>query len=199
MAVTTADEYLQQLQALLPPGPAWSRETDAMLTTLLSAFAQSLAAVHQRADELLLEMVSITTHELLADMERVTGLPDPCIGDDQDLTVLERRSQVVAKFAARGGQSPAYFVEIAKALGYEITVSEYRPFLAGFSAAGDPAASEDWNFVWQVNASGTSIREFICGTSVCGEPLRTWGNKILECVISRLSPAHTRVQFAYGA
>ena len=38
-----SDAYLAQLQALLPPGRAWPREPDAVLTKLLHAFADALA------------------------------------------------------------------------------------------------------------------------------------------------------------
>ena len=58
--------------------------------------------------------------------------------------------------------------------------------------------NDGWQFVWQVNAPEASIVEFDAGRSSAGEPLRSWGNELLECVINRLKPAHTYVLFAYG-
>ena len=33
--------------------------------------------------------------------------------------------------------------------------------------------------------------------SVAGEPLRSWGNNLLECTMERIKPAHTVLIFAY--
>ena len=91
-----------------------------------------------------------------------------------------------------------YFEAVAAELGYQVTITEFFPFRAGASKAGDPAAGDAWAFAWQVNAPETTIWEFKAGHSTAGEPLRTWGNEKLECVIERLKPAHTEVLFAYG-
>lgn len=197
MALTAAD-YLAQLQALLPQGFAWPRQADAALTKLLLAWADEMARIDGRAADLVEEADPRTTAELLADWERVAGLPDPCVaalGISQ--TTAQRRAALVAKLTTIGGQSAAYYIALAASLGYTITVTEFNPFQAG-SDAGDALTNDGWRFVWQVNAPAANIVEFAAGRSSAGEPLRSWDNELLECVINRLRPAHTHVLFAYG-
>lgn len=195
----TATDYLAQLQALLPQGPAWPRDAEAELTRLLSAWAAELARVDGRAVDLVEEADPRTTTELLSDWERVAGLPDPCVEALAGTqTTAQRRAALLAKLTTIGGQSAAYYIALAASLGYTITVSEFTPFQAGHSEAGDPITNDEWGFAWQVNAPDESIVVFAAGRSCAGEPLRAWGNELLECVITRLRPAHTHVLFAYG-
>ncbi len=191
-----AAAYLQQLQALLPPGAAWSRERDATLTALLDALAQELAHVDVEAESLVDEADPRTTAQLLTDWERVAGLPDVCVTATQ--TTAERRDALVQKIANLGGQSRQFFIDLAARLGYTITITEFHPFQVGESAVGDALNGDPWIFAWQVNAPAGQIREFKVGESAVGDPLRSWGDELLECVIERLKPAHTHVIFAYA-
>lgn len=193
MGLTAAD-YLNQLQALLPQGPAWPREPDALLTRMLSGFSEELARVDARLSVLVDEADPRDTYELLADWERVAGLPDNCLAGATQSTA-ERRSALVARLTTIGGQTPAYFVALAASLGYTVTVSEYRPYRVN-SAVNAPIHGELWIFVWQVNAALDTVRRFTVQGAV-DDPLASWGNAILECAISRLKPAHTKVLFAY--
>lgn len=188
-------DYAAALQALLPVGAAWTFEKGALLTQLIDAIAVEFARVDARGADLREEADPRTALELLADWERVTGLPDPCAG--QADTIAERRARVVRVLTARGGQSPAYFVALAAALGIEIEIEEIRPFRAGMSAAGDRCAAPPWNHVWVARAPETTIRYFRAG-SAAGEPLTSWGNAILACVLQRFKPAHTRLIITYG-
>ena len=175
-----ADHYLSQLQALLPPGAALPAVADGVLTGLLRALAEELARVDQRGEVLIEEADPRTASELLADWERVAGLPDPCTGPLA--TLQERRAALVARLSAAGGASPAYFVAVADSIGYAITITE-RP--------------EGPN-TWRVNAPAVTVTTFEAGQNAAGEPLAWWGDELLECVIRRLNPAHLRVIFAYG-
>ena len=76
--MATAEQYRQALQSLLPPGPAFTREPNALLTKLLDALAQELYRADLRAAQLIDEAFPDTTTELLPDWERVAGLPDAC-------------------------------------------------------------------------------------------------------------------------
>lgn len=192
----TATDYLAQLQALLPQGFAWPRQADAALTKLLLAWADELARVDGRAADLVEEADPRTTVELLADWERVAGLPDPCVvayGVSQ--TAAQRRDALVAKLTTIGGQSTAYYIALAARLGYTITITEYRTFTVR-SKVNDPINDLPWRFVFTVNAPLNTVRRFTVRSAV-NEPLAAWGNELLECVISRLKPAHTHVLFAY--
>jgi len=188
-------DYLSQFQALLPPGAAFSREPDADLTKLLTALADEFARVDQRATDLRDEADPYNTVEMLADWERVAGLPDACTG--AMATIYARQLALVGKLSAVGGQSRAYFIGLAATLGYEITITEYSARRHG-DLHGDLYGNTDWNFVWQVNAPATTINNRLYGRSYYGEPYRTWGYQQLECIIEALKPAHTRVIFSYG-
>ncbi|MEJ1411083.1 MAG: putative phage tail protein [Candidatus Sedimenticola sp. (ex Thyasira tokunagai)] len=190
----TAEHYLTQLQALLPQGLAWSREPDTNMSRLLAAMAEELARVDGRIDDLFKEADPRTAYELLSDWERVAGLPDSCTTAVD--TTAERRAVLHAKLTNIGGQSRQFFIDLAASLGYAITISEYQPFVAG-SHAGDVVSSDTWHHAWQINAPETTITQLTAGGGA-GEPLRDWGNEILECAIRRLAPAHTTPLFAYG-
>jgi uncharacterized protein YmfQ (DUF2313 family) len=156
------------------------------------------ARLDARGSALPLEANPFTTNELLSDWERVAGLPDKCAGVLEE-TVQGRRNGLLAKLASTGGQSPAYFISIAAALGYEITITEFRPFRVGLSAVGDALTNGDWQFTWRINAAETTTVPFRVGLSAVGEALRTWGNDLLECKMNQIKPAHTILLFGYGA
>ncbi len=131
----------------------------------------------------------------LADWERVLGLPDECAGG-LGQTVTERIAAAVSKVRARGGLSREYFAGVAAGLGYVVSIEEYGVYTCE-SPCVDPVCDEPWRFAWKVHAPEVTVREFTCGTG-CDEPLRTWGNALLECVLNRTKPAHTHIIFAYG-
>lgn len=193
----TAADYLEQLKTLLPPGQAFPREAGTRLHDLLDGMSIELARVDARAEVLPVEANPASTNELLSDWERVAGLPDKCSGV-LDETLQGRKNALLAKLASTGGQSPAYFIELASALGYTVTIEEYRPFRAGRSYAGDLLTNGPWVFTWLIRAPETSVITFRAGASAAGERLRTWGNDTLECKINQLKPAHTIALFAYG-
>ncbi|MDE2440512.1 MAG: DUF2313 domain-containing protein [Betaproteobacteria bacterium] len=195
MALTDSD-YLRQLQALLPPGPAWPKDDNALLTRLLSGLSEELARVDGRAWQIAEEADPRTVAELFADWERVAGLPDACavvFGGTQ--TVAKRRAALVGRLATLGGQSPAYFIALAASIGYAITITEFRAHTVEDDvnyALYDSA----WNFAWQVNAALNTINEITVDMTV-EDPLAAWGNALLECVINRLKPAQTTVLYSY--
>ncbi len=191
-----AAAYLHQLQALLPLGFAWPREQDAVLTRFLDAASEEFARIDSRIGQLVDEADPRTTSELLPDWERVAGLPDNCSGELRS-TVGARRQDLVSKLTSTGGQSPAYFIAVALALGYSIEIEEPKPFRVGDSCVGDPVYDDAWHHAWVVHSPDTTINFFTVGSSV-GEPLAWWGNDSLECRLRQLKPAHTTVVFGYG-
>jgi uncharacterized protein YmfQ (DUF2313 family) len=48
-----------------------------------------------------------------------------------------------------------------------------------------------------VNSALSTITD-ITVDSLVDEPIASWGNALLECVIKRLKPAHTSVIFGYS-
>lgn len=186
--------YLGLLQKLLPPGFAFNREDGSTLAKVLNAFADEFSRVDVRVEGLLREADPRQASELLPDWERITGLPDACVGIIG--TVDARRRAVAQRLGNIGGQTIAYFISLAQQAGFLVTISEFKPFQAG-SDAGDPLTNDDWRHTFRVNAPAESVQYFKAG-SRSGEPLAIWGNDALECAIDRTKPAHTVVQYAYG-
>jgi len=191
----TADAYLQQFYALLPRGSAISHDDDTELRKLLLGICEEFARVDHRAGLLIEEADPRTTNELLAEWERVAGLPGACTSLGQ--TVSDRRNVLVNKITAQGRADAAYFIGVAANLGYTVTVDDNTTYEAGHLFNGAEITSSEWVFVWRVNADLTNIQTFKAGANSCGDALRWWGNDLLECAIKRLKPAHTHVLFGY--
>lgn len=131
---------------------------------------------------------------LLADWERVLELT-PVEG----ATYQERQSRVLAKLAETGGLSIPYFTQLAKNMGYTITIDEPQPFRAGENRAGDRLWIGDIIWVWRVNVFGsrTMIYRFRAGGSSAGDRLTTFGDPVIESIFQDLKPAFTFCYFAY--
>jgi uncharacterized protein YmfQ (DUF2313 family) len=207
----TPEDFTNVMLDLLPWGMVWPREPDTDLVRTWSGLAVEYSRLHQRDCDLLAESYPGTCVETISDWERVCGLPDPCTGPLD--TLQERRQAVLAKLAARGGQSRQYYIDLAAIYGYTITITEYRPFIAGVSAAGDacwyqsPCIPDqwtqssrrfrDWWFVWSVDYQpALVVTYFRAGQSCAGDPLATWDNDLLRCIIEQTKPAHTVVLYA---
>lgn len=192
----SAELYRQQLAGLLPQGMAWPQDPGSALQQLLGAFGATLATHDQTARTLVDDLFPAFTANFIDEWERVCGLPDACtvLGSQ---TLAERRASVVAKLGSSGGQSRAYFIGIAKALGYpDATIKEYRPRRFGMKF-GTEYGGIDWAHCWQMNLPAAKVtkRQF---NNPFGERYQVWGDAVLECTINQLKPAHTIVQFRYG-
>lgn len=173
-----SDQYAAQQRALSQRGALWQRLRGPVVTGLRLAFADTAASFHEALERLRIERDPRTTSELLPEWEASCGLPDGCIPGGG--SIEQRRAAVVGRLRATGGVSPAYFVRVAAAAGYTITVESVAPA------------------VWRVHAPAVTITEMTCNDT-CNDALRVWGNEQLECLLGRVAPAHTVVQFAYGA
>ena len=190
-------DFLRFVQGLFPRGAAWPRDDDAVFTQVAQALADGVYQHHRAALNLSeVESDPYFTTALLPDFENDYGLPDPCT--PLNPTLSQRRAALLAKMRAKGGQSAAYFIAVAQALGYSITIETFSPFRVGQGRAGDPLYGQGWIFAWRVHAPAVTVTPFRVGQSAAGEPLQAWGNAELECVLKRIAPAETVVQFAYG-
>ena len=85
----------------------------------------------------------------------------------------------------------------AALVGYEIDIREYVPFRAGKSRAGEALTNGDWIYALTIYAISERPREFRAGRSRAGDPLRVWGDPLLECIINKYKPAHAVAHVAY--
>lgn len=189
----TAKDYADQLLKLLPYGPAWDGEHPALI-----GGAAELARTTSRVDALAYEETDPrqTTH-LLQRYEQLCGLPDSCVVGMQ--TVLERQQRLAAKMLADGGINEGYYLSLLASLGYpDATITKYhhRTFTPG-SRAGDQLYSPVWRFVWTVNLPSSGKVTYFTPGSRAGDQLRVWGDAEVQCVISKLAPPNTHVNFRY--
>jgi uncharacterized protein YmfQ (DUF2313 family) len=192
------DAYHQQLIALSPPGLAWNVEEGSEYSDLLYVFAKALAEFDGDVTDIFLnELNPLTATKLLSDWERLLGLPDACSPANQ--TLQQRREAAYGKWMMHGGQSKAYFIGLAKAMGYDITITTFKPFICGLSRCGDALNPVGMRFVWKVSVPGVRTYRFRVGQSVCGEKLLTIASAAqLECVFKKLQPSHSHLVFSYS-
>lgn len=188
------DEFLAELQHLLPRGRAWTRDPDSNLTAFLRGFALMQGNAQARINHLLVDAFPLTTFELLPEWELSLGLPDPCAGEDQ--TYAQRLQHVAARITNRGGQSIPYLIEFAASLGLAITIEEFTA-----ARIGSPLgllSSDSWAHALLVRAPPVPITyERISGQ--IGDRLATWPDSVLVCELLRVAPAQAILIFAYGA
>lgn len=190
-----AADYLAALQALMPRGRVWPRDSASVQAQTLSGFTPIYERQNGRANALLVDAFPVSTIELLPEWEETLGLPDPCAGASP--TIAARRAQVIARIEAAGGQSAAYFIAFALSLGYVITITEFVPARAGLARAGQPLNGAAWASAWQVNAALHTVVKAQVGVAQAGEPLAYWNNTVLECELRAVMPAHTVLIFSY--
>lgn len=181
------------LKTLLPPvsydpmGRAISAQLDAEGAALDDALATSLRV-----------LATITPDgdtELLPDWERVYGLPDACLADVES-SVSSRIAAVIDKIRRGGGLARQYYIDLAAALGYAITITEFSPHTVS-SPVTYPLYDTDSQYYWQVNlATATPPRPISVLDSVT-TPLVVYQTGLLECLLQKLKPAHTELLFAY--
>jgi len=193
--------YAQQLQQLLPTGPAWEFSPGGVFAGLLLGLAEEFARIDARALDLIEEADPRTALELLPDWERVAALPDACTGLPDN--VGERQAALHHKLTRSGGQSAADYIEMAARIGYQISIEEHRPARMGMRM-GDRLNSQGWAFVWTVHIrpfegflqESDFLAVFRMGDRM-GTRLRGFGALDIECLIARAAAAHTQVLFAY--
>lgn len=174
----SADDYLAAMMSLGHRGRAWPTEPGTVRSAVMIGLAQSYVRSGARAVNLIDDASPATTSELLPEWEKSLGLPDPCTVTDP--STAQRKAAVLAKFIATGGQSSEYFIAVAAALGYTITITEL------------PTA-----YHWQINAPSITVSFFHLGIGVCGDFFWTTDNTELECRIRAIMPAHTVLTFNY--
>jgi uncharacterized protein YmfQ (DUF2313 family) len=144
----TAEQYALQQRQLLPPGRLWTTDTDSVLWKVFLACADEYARVDTRARDLLNEWDPRTASEMLPDWEKLLGL------SGSGLTTAQRRNNCLQKLISRGGQSKAFYIALAAALGLTITIDEFQYPIprSGTAQAGLAIAyGSEWAHVWTVN------------------------------------------------
>lgn len=197
MSLFSQNDYASALGTLLPRGRAWPRASDTVQSAVLRALGRSFQRSDNDADNLIKGAFPATATSMLSEWESTLGLPDDCtIGEIGG--VSDRQRSVVSKLISNGGLNRDYYIRVAAALGYSITISQFRPAMSGMSVCGDALNGDEWPFTWKINAPETTIKYTLAGASYCGDPLASWGNKQLECAINNIAPSHLNIIFSYS-
>lgn len=228
----TADDLLPQVLALTPRGPAWGtdeagdgRGASPWMLRFWRAIAAWAADDNRRDFAVATQVFPSAVTFSLPDWETELGLPEPCTAGDA--TVAARLQAVRARHGALGGASPAYFICLARSLGYDITIEEPEQFIIDESEVGpdaadgiaaDPSLHEvsDEN-VWQywivrlaeaeetwfeIDDGELTVDSIVGGVLqplAPGTPLEGFIPVTdLECLLRRLSPDHTVLVFSYA-
>ncbi|MDE2098626.1 MAG: DUF2313 domain-containing protein [Patescibacteria group bacterium] len=208
----TAAQYAQAARNLLPPGRAWNHEDNGTSASVLysiervaavgmtlppaalpgvgsnqSAFCDALGIVYGQQDldslQMLANFFPATATQGIDEWNASLGLPDPCMGTPA--TEAAAQQQITARLIATGGQSVPYFLQLASALGFEITITEFTPTEPGADApAGMILNANDWAHTWRVNVLNSAV----------APPTAQ-----LACLLERYKPAHTQFYIVIGA
>ncbi len=177
----------------MPRGLAWPRDQDALQVQVANALALTASRVQSRANALLVDAFPATSIELLPTWEQSLGLPDPCMAPNP--SIAQRQQRVVAALTLLGGQSAAYMRSVAAALGYTVTITTFKPAVYGDYYGRDYAGTA-WAYTWRVTVPAL-VRVNATYGAYYGDYYSSWGSSVLECVLNKIKPAHTVLQFAY--
>lgn len=189
----SAEDYLDALLALLPPGAVWSRDAIEDIEQFLRGLANELYLVDSRGQELLLESDPRFTSEMLPDWEAASGLPGPC--GIHSTTIRERREAVVRLFVSAGSLSRQFYIDLAEVLGFPGAV--ITDYTADDGAADDDVDGDDWFFTWRLSVPRGPLYQFDVMDSVDQSLGEASPADRLECFFNRLKPAHTIVRIVY--
>lgn len=113
---------------------------------------------------------------------------------------VERASLAYQRLTELGGQSRAYFTNMAQLLGEPgVTISEFAPMHCN-DDCNDALYSQADAFVWRVNIprAAQAVVEASCN-STCNDYLQVYAPALLECAFQKRKPVHSQVIFAYNA
>lgn len=172
--------YQLMLGELLPRGPIWDIFSNAGLGGLMAGLGVEAVRLHNRIVDLMLEAYPSTADELLDEWEEVYGLP---FCDDAPPTDDLRRAALAARVRAQGGQSPAYYIELARTVlgdpNANVTVEEFPngvPFRVSVNRVGDRLVDVGEVFSWILHVPTTTTADQLA---------------IIECLVEHYKPAHT--------
>lgn len=190
------DAAWKEALSLLPHGAAWTSDVRSVFARLLYALGRGTAAVEQRVQDLLDEADPRSATEMLGDWERALGLPDECLPVPESTN--DRRALVVSRAFGTGAASIPELVRLAAAIGVDIRIEEGRgQVLRVGGSVGNPVGGELGDLLLTVSAPKGPVRQARAGSARIGDPLGTFGNELLECVLTRATPAHLALRFTY--
>ena len=194
------DEYAQILYQLLPQGPAWPQAKDGSIASdFIQACAYELSDVEVALNELYKELNPSTTVTYLDIWLKEWGLPDDCMKllGDTDFPQDKLQQALAAKYASWGLGFKDALYAIANAFGYKADIERVDPFLVTSTVD-----SKLYDYKW----AGTALiittdlagqTEYFLTTWTVDQPLARWGDRVYECMVRKIIPAHLFPMFTY--
>lgn len=196
--VVTVQSWLSSLQSLLPPGRAFTRDPDSVLSKVLTAVASMFLHAQLKFEALLDEADPRRATTMLPDWERMLGLPDHCTPAGQQL--VDRQRAAYQRLTEEGGQSRPYFIGLAEKLGEPgVTITNFRRMTCN-SNCNDGLYSLADRFAWRINIPRPALNVRLANcNSHCNAALQEYAPSLIECAINERKPAESSVLFAYTA
>lgn len=186
----SGDDYAGALANLLPTGLAWPRDLASTLMKVVSGLGQVWGTVDSRAADLLeRESDPRITEELLPDWERNFGVIDA-----GTISFFTRHQLLVWWMTLEGSPSRQFFIGVAALFGYDITITEFSPFVCGTSRCGDTRhlnPDDPKRYRWEI---GPVENRFVWLVTALNS-----SSVLLDPLFKRFQPAHTAVVFNYFA
>ena len=194
----SVDDYDQALDRLLPRGPIWKRTPGSVLDSILHAIAQELARVDAQADRVLEEADPRTSFDLLQQWFTDWGIPSACLAALTDPTLEEKRRELITKITSSRSLTAQFFREMAESLGYEAEVITYSAFTVK-DTVNKALFGTEWNtaYAMSISVRAVSSQRLFNTTWTVDQPLAVWGDRLFECLMRELVPAHVTAIFEY--
>lgn len=198
--MATKDEYIQILYTLLPQGPAWSQtEQNSLASDALNATATQLAAADAMIEQMLDELIPSTTVWKLETWLEEWGLPDECMTalGQYDFPQDKLQQALSAKVASWGLGLKDALKAIAQRFGYSADIERYKPFLTT-SKVNDRMYDYTWaNTALIITTDNTNQTQYFLTNWTADQPLARWGDRVYECMVRQIIPAHLVTIFSY--
>ena len=193
----TKDEQTQSLADYLPNGFLFAGKniTSKKLRKLLLGLAQEVYREQQKVVEVEGQHFISQTTELIEEWESTYGIPSECFTNAVSLS--ERINHVIAKIRANGVQTEKDFIDLAKFMGFNITITHGKeeavfplPLPWAFTPLGKAA-----RFTFFINFDAAILKPtFPLSFPFLFTPGAT---NVIECFFLKLKPANVQLFFRY--
>jgi uncharacterized protein YmfQ (DUF2313 family) len=159
---------------------------------LLTACAAQLVALQLFVDSLTAQWDPLVATNMLEDWERLLALPDPCVQAVQ--TLQQRQQMALGRLTEVGGQSRAYFIDLARGYGEPgCTITEFQQATCNSDCNAALHVVLDI-FFWEINIPRLlgDVHVATCNDS-CNDALQSAAENFIECIFN----ATTTLRFTY--
>lgn len=182
----TKEQFAKLLLQLHPNSKwnFWTHSLNSETYKYMKGFATEFERIDGRIDDLINEAYTSKITELLEEWEADFGLPEN--GNELAKTIIGRRQEINAKLIQVGRQDQLYYIQIASALGYTITIETFTPAIVGVMSMGDSVGDYVNLFFWKVNID----LDYITDSSQVNISKLIYN-------INKVKPVHTKVLFDF--